>query len=945
MAETVVSPLIDRLISLLTEEAKLLRGIRIEVAVIEKELKSIQFFLKDEDARSAAQEDTSGVKTWVEELREVAFRIDVAIDEYLLDIAQHRRRGGFIGFFQKITHLLKSLKPRHKIATEIQDIKASVQEINERTKRYGFQSTDHQGSSSAARNITWHDPRMASLFLDDTDVVGIETSRDELLGTMVGGSSNRTVISVVGMGGLGKTTLAKKVYDDQTVRGHFDCHAWILVSQSYHVEDLLRSMIKQFCEAREEFPPKGIDSTDKMLVINKAREYLQEKRYVVVFDDVWEIDFWGEIEHALPDNVKGSRIMITTRDWEVANFCRKSSLVHVHMLQQLPPDKAWELFCKKAFHSDFSQHCPSELKKLSRDIVEKCNGSPLAIVAIGGLLATKDKSIIEWKNLLDNLGIELEKNPHLTSVTKILSLSYEDLPYNLKTCFLYLGMYPVDCSINCVSLIRQWIAEGFVEEIENKTSEEVARQYLIELIHRSLVQVAEFNFDGKVRRCRLHDLFCEIALQKMKDLSFCGVLSKEKSIFKELTRRLSTGGVSYNVLEGFKDKHIHSLLLFNVDELPKSFMNTFFASFKLLRVMDFEDAPLSHIPKDVGSLFHLRYLSLRNTAVRKLPKSIGKLQNLETLDLKKSLVSNIPVEINKLRKLRHLIAYRNNKGNVSLASENGIKIQKGIGCLEDLQKLCHVEVNHGGVELIEELGKLRQLRKLGLKKLTKETMKPLCASIEKMDRLESLAVTSISEDDIIDLQSISSPPPYLQRLYIKGCLDKLPLWISNLQYLVRIHIFWSKLSDDPLETFQNLPSLLQLTISNQAYIGEKLHFKKGGFPKLKNLRLKDLNGLYSLIIDEGALPLLEWLLIGLIPQLKEVPSGIQHLRNLKELRFLHMPEEFKASLDPKQGPCYWIIEHVPIVLFHQMVSTGYYNYETSSILTCYLEYKALFQFI
>jgi disease resistance protein RPM1 len=151
-----------------------------------------------------------------------------------------------------------------------------------------------------------------------------------------------------------------------------------------------------------------------------------------------------------------------------------------------------------------------------------------------------------------------------------------------------------------------------------------------------------------------------------------------------------------------------------------------------------------------------------------LPKSIGKLQNLETLDLKQSLVSDIPVEIKKLRKLRHLIAYyRDNKVDFSLAWEKGVKIQKGIGCLKYLQKLYHVELNHGGVDLIKELGKLRQLRKLGVKNLTKETMRALCASIGKMNHLESLDVTSISEDEIIDLQSISSPPQCLQRLYLK----------------------------------------------------------------------------------------------------------------------------------------------------------------------------------
>ena len=178
----------------------------------------------------------------------------------------------------------------------------------------------------------------------------------------------------------------------------------------------------------------------------------------------------------------------------------------------------------------------------------------------------------------------------------------------------------------------------------------------------------------------------------MKDLSFCHVLSKQESNFDGLTRRMSVDRVSYDVLKGFEDTHIHSLLLFNLDELPKSFMSTFFVDFKLLKIMDFEDAPLDCITEYVGVLFHLRYLSLRNTEVKILPKSIEKLQNLETLDLKQSLVYDITVEISKLRKLRHLIAYyRNYQTTSSLPPENGVKIPHGVGSLKDLQKLFHVD--------------------------------------------------------------------------------------------------------------------------------------------------------------------------------------------------------------------------------------------------------------
>ena len=221
MAETAVSSLIDRLLHLLTQEAKLLGGIQGEVADIKDELESIQSFLKDADAKAAAEQDIDkGVKTWVKQVREVAFHIAVAIDQYLLQVALHDPHpGGFHGTLQKITHLLKTIIPRHKIAAKIQEIKASVQKINERSKRYGFQSTA-QGSCSGARSISWNnEPRKDSLYLDDADVVGIESSIDELISWLVGGSSHRTVVSVVGTGGLGKSTLTKKVYDNQMVNG------------------------------------------------------------------------------------------------------------------------------------------------------------------------------------------------------------------------------------------------------------------------------------------------------------------------------------------------------------------------------------------------------------------------------------------------------------------------------------------------------------------------------------------------------------------------------------------------------------------------------------------------------------------------------------------------------------------------------------------------------
>ncbi|GMP78544.1 hypothetical protein CsSME_00034455 [Camellia sinensis var. sinensis] len=234
-------------------------------------------------------------------------------------------------------------------------------------------------------------------------------------------------------------------------------------------------MIKQL-SGNNVLPDEGIES-----LIDKLRRYLSEKRYVIVFDDVWETDFWGSIRRVLPKNSDGSRVIITTHSEQVATFCKETSMDHVHELEALSEEKAWELFCKKAFQLDFEGHCPPELEEVSHVIVRKCQGLPLAIATIGGLLSTKNKGISEWKKFYGGMNSELERNPDLKSISKILLFSYNDLPHHLKSCFLYFGIMPEDYSIKAGRLIRLWIAEGFVKEQNGKTLEEVTEEYLTEL--------------------------------------------------------------------------------------------------------------------------------------------------------------------------------------------------------------------------------------------------------------------------------------------------------------------------------------------------------------------------------------------------------------------------------------------------------------------------------
>ena len=926
MAESAVSLVIKNLVPLLVEEARFLTGINEEVASIRRELEMIQSFLKDADTRAEKEDMSNIVKTWVKQVREEAYHIEDVIDKYILHFAKqpHGRRQ-FFCFLQKVSYVTIKLKPRHVIASDIQGINKILENIRKSGERYGFNAIEQGRSSSETSSVTWHDPRVASLFIDEDEVVGIESPRDELIEWLVEGSSKCVVVSVVGIGGLGKTTLVKKVYDNEKVATHFDCYAWIIVSQSYKMEELLRDMIKQFYKARKEFVPREIDTMKEISLIEELKKYLREQRYMVVFDDLWDTTFWGYIKFAFPENNKGNRIVITTRSEDVAPSSNESPYYYVYKLPPLPFEKALELFCNKVFQHEGGR-CPPDFDELSRAIVKRCEGLPLAIVAIGGVFSIKDKNVFEWRRLHDSLRSELETNSRLRSIPKILSLSYHDLPYNLKACFLYFGMFPEDYTINCAILIRLWIAEGFVIEKHGITLEEVAQGYLNQLIHRSLVQVDKVNFIGRTISCRIHDMLREVILSRSEELCFRLVSMQNYSNCKRIARRLSIQNNVNAPLESITNSQTRSILLLGVNEVPTSFCTTCFANFKLMKTMDFEGAPIEDIPKEVGNLFHLRYLSLRATKVKMLPKSIGKLCNLETLDLKRSLVFELPKEISRLHKLRYLAAYiesYNFESNIDF--RRGVKIRSGIGCLQSLQKLFRVEANSAA--LIEELGSLGQLRKLQISRLKRENGTALCTALEKMSHLQSLRINAISEEEVLELQSMSSPPPFLQSLGLSGRLERLLEWIPKLKNIVRIGLIWSRLMDDPLKALQALPNLMHLRLY-EGYQGEQLHIEGGGFQKLKYLVLRNSRGLSRLIIDEGALPLLETLQIGQSPQLKEVPSGIHHLKSLKNLEFDEMPTEFVLNLQPNEGRDFWKVEHVSSVrIWYRIQGENYKIYK------------------
>ncbi|KAI4314537.1 hypothetical protein L6164_027435 [Bauhinia variegata] len=919
MAESAVFFLLDKLTTMLQEEAQLLKGVRTDVKYVKDELERHRAILRVADA---LEDQDPELEVWVKQVRDVAHDMEDIIDEFTLRLADHHHGRFYSG--------VKKIRARRQIASDLRDIKYRVDTISRKRRR----DINEPGSSSRHQVAPRINSQGNALLLEEADLVGIDRPKKQLIDLLFKEEHGRAVVPICGMGGLGKTTLAKQVYEDPKVKKRFRMHAWVTVSPSFKIDELLKDLVRQLYNVIGKPPHIELDRMKSDKLKEVIKNLLQQSRYLIVLDDIWRVSAWDAIKHALPNNNYGSRILLTTRKKDVASFSCTELEGKIYNQEFLTPEEAWSLFIRKTFQEN---SCPSHLEDVCRSILERCGGLPLAIVAISGALATKDKSNIEeWQVVSKSFGPEIEVNDKLDDMNKVLSLSFNDLPYYLKSCMLYLSMFPEFYAIDHMRLIRLWIAEGFVNGEEGRTPEEVAESYLKELLNRSLIQVVEKTSDVWMKTCRVHDLLREIINLKSKDQNFATIAKEQDIIWPEKVRRLSVVNTLQNIQQNKTTFQLRSLLLFSLSDsldhfsIAASFPHGYRAN-RLIKVLDFQDAPLELFPEEIVNLYHLKYLSLKNTKVKRIPGSIKKLQNLETLDLKHSYVSELPVEIVELHRLRHLLVYRYEvESYAHFHSRYGFKVSASIGNMQSLQKLCFIEADdERSPDLMIELGKLTQLRRLGIRKMRQEDGAALCSSIEKMTNLRSLSITSIEDYEIIDIQHISKPPQYLQRLYLSGRLEKLPEWVHCLKNLVRVYLKWSRLKEDPLVYLQDLPNLIHLELL-QVYVGETLSFKAEGFPSLKLLGLDDLEEMKHMVVEEGAMPGLKKLIIQRCKSLKQVPSGIEFLTKLKAIEFFDMPDELIDALCPNGGEDYWRVAHVPSVYSMYWRSGGWdvYSLET-----------------
>ncbi|OEL25531.1 Disease resistance protein RPM1 [Dichanthelium oligosanthes] len=762
LAGGTMASLAVKLNSILMPKYELMTGARTDVLFLRAELESMHAFL---ERLSTVRDPDAQVRAWTKEVRELAYNIEDTMDEFMHRVdahggvaTNHGQNNSLRGLASRVMRLTSKAWTHLRLANELKGLKARTVEVSERRSRYKYNDdTWVSGDHMAA------DPRINVLYADVPDLVGVDGPMSDIVEWLMGGTTTTLkVLSVVGFGGLGKTTLAMEVF--RRVGGQFGCRAFAAVSQKLDTKKLLKDLLSQI--AGEEVD--RMDTWEEGQLIRKLRECLLNRRYLIIIDDVWSKSAWEKVRCALPQNNHNSRILTTTRIESVAKLCCSDPDDRVYRIEPLNESDSKVLFFKRIFGD--KEGCPPQLKEVSDQILKKCCGSPLAIISIASLLASKPVMLKEqWEKLLVSIGSALEKNPDLEGMKQILSLSYYDLPYHLKTCLLYLSLYPEDFKIERDSLIQQWIAEGFVGVERGLSVEDVAEGYFNELINRSMVQPTDINCDGRAHACRVHDVMLELIVSKAIEENFVTLVSGHSvptSFAQGNVRRLSIQCDSeISKIQGEMNLyHVRTLTSFVQATLVPPL-----SEFRVLRVLNLEGCQgfsENHL-KEINNLFHLKYLSLRRTWVSNLPPQIGDLQTLETLDIRDTNIEELPGTITRLEQLKYIISGGHTWGK--------IKLPDGVGNMASLRGILGFDICRSSACAVQELGNLKSLMELAINwtDFTSGNVKHQEAMMRTLGKLgtsnlQSFAVCSRNFGSLEFLSSWSPPPNHLQKFRLSA---------------------------------------------------------------------------------------------------------------------------------------------------------------------------------
>ncbi|KAL2227489.1 UNVERIFIED_CONTAM: putative late blight resistance protein R1B-16 [Sesamum indicum] len=656
------------------------------------------------------------------------------------------------------------------------------------------------------------------------------------------------------MPGLGKTTLARKIFNDPVIRYEFPVCIWIYISKEFTKKDVFLAILKEFTRIDEHMNGKSDHELAQLVAA-----YLERGKFLIVMDDIWTVEDWYTLQIALPNNNNKGKVLITSRHVQVARHANRSRFPHD--LRLLTKDESWLLLQYEVFGKP---ECPPELEVVGKSIAGKCCGLPLAIVVVGGILvnefsASDDMSATRnaWTKVFESID-DLNEDPK-RCIERIIALSYDKLPYHLRACFLYLGMFPEDFEIPIWKLLGMWIAEGFIQKESSINLEETAENYLKDLIGRNLLKVDKRRSDGGVKTCRIHNMlrdFCknragsetENFLQEveMYNDGFVPPISHVEKV-----RRLC---IHANVLEFLSSQpygpRVRSFVCFSKKNvsLEGGSISTIPKAFKLLKVLDAKPMKFARIPSELYHLFHLRYIIL-SFNLASLPKYFSKLWSIQTLVVYTTCRTlEIKADIWQMIQLRHF------KTNASATLP---EIGQGSKASGQLQTLSRISPQNCTKEVLERAQNLKELGIRGELALLLDDDYRLFDNLVKLEELVKLKL----QNDVFP------SPPSIHQLQSLPPSFKFP---PNLKSLTLSHTFldWKHISILGL-----LKNLKVLKLKEKAFVGDCWEVTGGGFHHLEFLHIGRTN-LVTWVALGYQFPKLKCLELHNCEQLRQIPVGL-----------------------------------------------------------------------
>ncbi|KAL4334156.1 hypothetical protein GQ457_07G031480 [Hibiscus cannabinus] len=913
MADALVSAVLQQLTAIVYQDIErkvtLVVDVRKEAQKLKTTLHAIQAVLIDAERRQVKEES---VKLWLEKLKATSYDMDDLIDEWNTFILKFRVSNKVCFCVPSSSFCFSKIVLHRDFAVKIKDLNKRLQVIAVEKDMFSFNLNTSKGESE--RPVT-------TSFIDVSEIYGRDQDKNAIIRMLLSENSEQQslhIISVVGMGGIGKTTLAQLAYNDQEVRAFFEKRIWVCVSDPF---DEIR-VAKAILEALTGVAPSVAEFES---LLQKIHRSVQRKKFLLVLDDVWTEDCtkWESLKLSLKCGTTGSKVLITTRKENVANIMGSTTLFP---LGQLYEEECWSMFSRVAFFGRTSDDCKG-LEDIGRKISHKCKGLPLAAKVLGGLLRFK-KSKEQWQSVLDSELWELEEVEK--GIFPPLLLSYYDLPSTLRQCFSYCALFLKDSVIEKDKLIKLWMAQGFFKGMPHKEMEIIGQECFDDLAMRSFFQ--DFQKDesnNSIVKCKMHDIVHDFAQFLTKNE--CFVLAME--VEKHSTKTESYNGNYFRHLVIVLEKEspfpsrihnvpkLRSLLIksYNKNSSIGGALPKLFDQLICLRTLDLSWCLIKEIPKEIGKLTNLRYLKLSNNHdLLELPETLCDLYNLQTLDLTRcrSLLK-LPSGIGKLQNLRHL----DNWETFGLRS-----MPKGMQRLTCLRTLKEVVVSNGDRAFtladLSNLSCLRgdlKIRGLGnaadvteARKAKLHTKKDLVGLTLNFD----FSTGRMRDEDVI-LEALQ-PPCNVERLDIR-CFNGpvlFPSWLNSSTLPLLKHVTIGNCRNwILLPPLGELPSLESLQIINMTkvkkvgseFLGlakeERQAFSPSpmiAFPSLKSLRFSNMVEWKHWInyeipstrvaeVENVIMPRLQSLELQECHRLKALPHFLLGLTSLKELSIVRCP--------------------------------------------------------